>query len=71
MTEQSVALIAGDGRDSYVKIGSVGRIYPDVSNGQMVISARAQEADLVLTGETIRFDAGTVEGLGVVPVFGG
>lgn len=71
MTDQSVALIAGNGLDSFVKIGSVGRIYPDVSNGQMVISAQKQEADLVLTGKTIRFDAGTVEGLGVVPVFGG
>ena len=70
-TDQSVALIAGNGSDSFVKIGSVGRIYPDVSNGQMVISARAKEADLVLTGKTILFDAETVEGLGVVPVFGG
>lgn len=70
-TDQSVALIAGNGSDSYIKIGSVGIIYPDVSNGQVVISAKKQGANLVLTGETIRFDADTVEGLGVVPVFGG
>jgi hypothetical protein len=36
----------------------------------MIISSKAQGADMLIESETLRFNCSQVEGLGVVPVFG-
>jgi uncharacterized protein YukE len=69
-TDQSVALIAGNGYEAYIQIGSVGVIKPSVLPAQMIISSKAQGADMLIESETLRFNCTNVEGLGVVPVFG-
>lgn len=74
-TDQNIALISDDLYEAYIAIGSIGVIRPDATNGQMVVSARGKngvsDGKLLLSGKTIHFDCEEVQGLGVVPVFGG
>ena len=70
MTDQPIAIIADDIYDAYIKVGTVGVIRPSVSPVQMIISSKAQGADMLIESETLRFNCSQVEGLGVVPVFG-
>lgn len=70
MTDQPIAIISDDIYDAYIKVGTVGVIRPSVSPAQMIISSKAQGADMLIESETLRFNCSQVEGLGVVPVFG-
>ena len=68
-TDQSVKIIAKDEFAGKILLGTVGEIY--ANEGIVHISTKSTGGNLSISGNTIRFTCDNVEGLGVVPVFGG